>query len=138
MPPNIENQIYEGGLLTVVNQQTDQRTISDIASINRSMMERARTGKVKSEDVTGGTFTVSNLGGYNTDHFAAIISPPQVVIFGVATAKETSVVVSNQVEVRSIMQVTISADHRVTAGVEAAQFLHKIRGLLEASMRLLI
>ncbi len=128
----------EGGVLTVVNRQTDRRTISDIARSNRAMIQRARAGKVKPEDVTGGTFTISNLGGYNTDHFAAIISPPQAAILGVATAKETAVVVSGQVVARAVMQVTISADHRVTDGVECARFLQRVQGLLESPIKVLL
>lgn len=128
----------EGGLLTVVNRRTDQRTITDIAHSNRAMIQRARTGKVKPEDVTGSTFTISNLGAYNTDHFAPIINPPQVAILGVATAKATPVVVTDQVVVRTIMQVTLSADHRVTDGVESTQFLHRVRELLESPLQVLI
>lgn len=128
----------EGGLLTVVTRQADQQTISHIAQANKSMIQRARSGKVKPADVTGGTFTVSNLGGYDTDHFAAIISPPQAAILGVATARKMAVVVDGQVVVRTIMQITLSADHRVTDGAEAAQFLQAVGGLLEAPLKLLV
>ena len=128
----------DGGVLTVVNRQTDRRTISEIARANRAMIQRARAGKVRPEDVSGSTFTISNLGGYDTDHFAAIINPPEAAILGVATAKETAVVVAGQVEVHTVMQVTISADHRVTDGAECAEFLQKVKGLLETPIKVLL
>ena len=128
----------EGGVLTVVNRQTDRRNISEIARANRAVIQRARAGKVKPEDVTGSTFTISNLGGYDTDHFAAIINPPEAAILALATAKETAVVVAGQVEVRTVMQITISADHRVTDGAECALFLQKVKGLLETPIKVLL
>lgn len=128
----------EGGVLTVVNRQTDRKSVLDIARENRAMIERARGGRVSPEDVSGGTFTISNLGGYDTDHFAAIINPPQAAILGAATAKETAVVVDGQLAVRRVMQVTISADHRVTDGAECALFLQRVKALLEAPFRLFV
>ena len=102
------------------------------------MIQRARAGKVRPEDVSGSTFTISNLGGYDTDHFAAIINPPQAAILGVATARETAVVEEGQVVVRTVMQVTISADHRVTDGAECALFLQRVKELLETPIKLLL
>ena len=128
----------DGGVLTVVNRQTDRAAVPDIARANRAMIQRARAGKVRPEDVTGGTFTVSNLGAFDTEHFAAIISPPQAAILAVATARETAVVVSGQVVVRTVMQITISADHRVTDGAECARFLQRVQELLEAPIKLLL
>ncbi len=128
----------DGGVLTVVNRQTDRRNISEIARANRAMIQRARAGKVRPEDVSASTFTISNLGGYDTDHFAAIINPPEAAILGVATAKETAVVVAGQVEVRKVMQITISADHRVTDGAECAEFLQRVKGLLQAPIKVLL
>lgn len=128
----------EGGVLTVVNRQTDRKSILDIARENRAMFERARGGKVRPDDVSGSTFTISNLGGYDTDHFAAIINPPQAAILGAATAKETAVVVDGQLAVRKVMQMTISADHRVTDGAECALFLQRVKALLEAPFRLFL
>ena len=128
----------DGGVLTVVSRQTDKRKIAEIARDNRALIQRARTGKAKREDVSGSTFTISNLGAYDTDHFAAIINPPEAAILAVATAKKAPVVVDDQVEVRSVMQVTISADHRVTDGAECALFLQKIKDLLETPFKILL
>ncbi len=128
----------EGGVLTVVSRQTDKRNIADIARDNRAMIQRARAGKVKRDDVSGSTFTISNLGAYDTDHFAAIINPPEAAILAVATARKTPFVVADRVEVRTVMQITISADHRVTDGAECALFLQKIKSLLEAPVKILL
>ena len=128
----------EGGVLTVVSRQTDRSPIADIARENRTMIERARAGRARPEDVSGSTFTISNLGGYDTDHFAAIINPPQAAILAVATARATAVVEEGQVVVRTVMQMTISADHRVTDGAECALFLKRVKELLEAPITLFI
>ncbi len=128
----------DGGVMKVVSRQTDRRPIADVARENRAMIERARAGRATPEDVSGSTFMVSNLGGYDTDHFAAIISPPQAAILGVATARESAVVEEGQVVVRTVMQVTISADHRVTDGAECALYLKRLKELLEAPIRLFL
>ncbi len=128
----------DGGVLTVVSRQTDRSAISDIARDNKAMIERARAGRVRPEDVSGSTFTISNLGGYDTDHFAAIVNPPQAAILGVATARETAVVQEGQVVVRTVMQMTISADHRVTDGAECALFLRKVKETLETPIRIFL
>ena len=128
----------EGGVLTVVSRQADKRRIGEIARENRAMIERARAGKVKREDISGSTFTISNLGAYDTDHFAAIINPPEAAILAVATARKTPFVVEDQLEVRTVMNITISADHRVTDGAECARFLQKIKSLLETPLKILL
>ena len=128
----------DGGVMKVVSRQTDRSPVSDIARDNRAMIERARAGRATPEDVAGSTFMVSNLGAYDTDHFAAIISPPEAAILGVATARETAVVEEGQVVVRTVMQVTISADHRVTDGAECALYLKRLKELLEAPIRLFL
>ncbi len=128
----------EGGVLTVTTRQTDRSPISDIARENRAMIERARAGRARPDDVAGSTFTISNLGSYDTDHFAAIINPPQAAILAVATARETAVVEEGQLVVRTVMQMTISADHRVTDGAECALYLKRVKELLEAPIRLFL
>jgi len=129
----------EGGLLTVVNRHADRATISAIAATNRTLIERARAGKVKPDDVTGATFTVSNLGAYDVEHFAAIINPPQAAILGVATARPTPVVGDDgEIALRTMMQMTLSADHRVSDGMEGVRFLHAIKERLETPLRLVV
>lgn len=128
----------EGGLLTVVQKNTDTSTLSKIASDNRAMIARAREGKVKPDDVEGGTFTISNLGAFDVDHFIAIINPPDAAILAVGSAHEVPVVVGGQLAVGTRMKATISADHRVTDGAEAAKFMQRLKALLEQPLRLLV
>ena len=128
----------ENGLLNVVCQDADRRTLSDIAVKNKGMIQNARDGRVKPEDVEGATFTVSNLGAYDVDHFLAIINPPEAGILAVGSAKEIPVVVDGQITVGVRMKATVSVDHRVSDGAEGAKFLQYLKELLENPMRLLI
>ncbi|MFN8491063.1 MAG: dihydrolipoamide acetyltransferase family protein [Caldilineaceae bacterium] len=128
----------DGGLLTVVQRHCDKATISTIAAENKQRFARARAGKVKPDDISGATFTISNLGAYDVEHFAPIINPPEGAILGVATAKPTPVVENGQVVVRTQMLVTLAADHRLTDGVEAAQFLQRLKEKLENPLLVVI
>ena len=128
----------EGGLLTVVQKDSDSSTLSKIATDNRTMITRARDGKIKPDDVEGSTFTVSNLGPFDVDDFVAIINPPEAAILAVSSAKKVPVVVDNEIRVGIRMKATISADHRVTDGAEAAQFMQRFKEILQEPMRLLV
>jgi pyruvate dehydrogenase E2 component (dihydrolipoamide acetyltransferase) len=128
----------EGGLLTIVQKGTDGTSISKIAQDHKEMIGRAREGRVKPEDVEGATFTVSNLGAFDVEHFVAIINPPHAAILAVGSAKQVPVVVDGELTVGTHMKATISADHRVTDGVEAAQFMQALKAVLEDPLRLLI
>lgn len=128
----------EGGLLTVVQKNTPEASLAQIANDNKEMIARARSGKSRPDDFEGGTFTVSNLGAFDVDHFIAIINPPEAAILAVGSAKQVPVVVEDQLVVGWRMKVTISADHRVTDGAEAAQYLQAVKGILEEPLRLLI
>lgn len=128
----------EGGLLTVVQQNTDVTPLARVAADNKGMIARARAGKISPDDVTGGTFTISNLGGFDVDHFVAIINPPEAAILAVGTARQVPVVVDGQLTVGLRMKVTLSADHRVTDGVEAARYLQRFKGLMETPLQLLL
>ena len=94
----------EGGLLTVVQKDTDTSTLSKIATDNRAMIARAREGRIKPDDVEGGTFTVSNLGAFDVDHFIAIINPPDAAILAVGSAREVPVVVGGQLAIGTRMK----------------------------------
>lgn len=128
----------EGGLLTVVQKDTDSSTLSKIAIDNKEMIERARSGKIRPDDVQGATFTVSNLGAYDVENFIAIINPPEAAILAVGTARQVPVVRDGEITVGSQMKVTISADHRVTDGAEAARYMQTFKTILEEPMRLLV
>lgn len=128
----------EGGLLTVVQKDTDKSSLSTIAADNKVMIGRAREGHVKPDDVEGATFTVSNLGAFDVDHFIAIINPPDAAILAVGSARKVPVVVDGELAIGTRMKMTISADHRVTDGAEAAQYLQAVKGLLENPLLLLL
>lgn len=128
----------ENGLLTIVQKDTDNASISKIARDHRDMIARARDGKVRPEDIEGGTFTVSNLGPYEVENFIAIVNPPNAAILAVGSARQIPVVVNGELAIGTRMKATISADHRVTDGAEAAQFMQLLKGILEEPMRLLL
>jgi len=128
----------EGGLLTIVQRNTDTSTLSKVAADNKAAIGRARDGRVKPDDIQGSTFTISNLGAFEVDHFIAIINPPEAAILAVGSAKEVPVVVDGQLSIGTRMKVTISADHRVTDGAEAARFLQTVKVVLENPLRLLL
>lgn len=126
------------GLINVVCQDADRRTLSDMAVENKRMIKAAQEGRIRPEDVEGATFTVSNLGMYDVEHFLAIINPPEAAILAVGSAKEVPVVVDGEITVGVRMKGTISIDHRVSDGAEGAQFMQKVKDLLENPMKLLI
>jgi pyruvate dehydrogenase E2 component (dihydrolipoamide acetyltransferase) len=128
----------EGGLLTVVCQDADQKTISQISAEIKTMASRARDGKVKPEDVEGSTFSTSNLGMYDVENFSAIINPPEAAILALGSAREVPVVDGGQLKVGWRMKATISVDHRISDGAEAAQFMQALAEFLENPARLLI
>jgi pyruvate dehydrogenase E2 component (dihydrolipoamide acetyltransferase) len=128
----------EGGLLTVVQKNTDISTLSKVAGDNKAVIGRAREGRMKPDDVDGATFTVSNLGAFDVDHFIAIINPPDAAILAVGSARQVPVVVDGELAVGMRMKVTISADHRVTDGAEAARFLQAFKFIIENPLRLLL
>ena len=127
-----------GGLMTVVVKDTDQKTLRQISGEVKVMAGRAREGKVKPDDVDGSTFSTSNLGMYDVDEFIAIINPPEAAILAIGSAKEVPVVENGQVKPGWRMKATISVDHRVSDGAEAAQFMQKLAGFLENPVRMLV
>lgn len=128
----------EGGLLTVVCKDADQKPIRLIAREVREMAGRARDGKVRTDDIEGSTFSVSNLGMYGIDDFAAIINPPEAGLLAVGAVQDVPVVEDGEIIIASRMKATLSADHRVTDGAEAAEFMGVLANYLEEPMRLLL
>lgn len=126
------------GLLTVVARDADQKPLPSISAEVRAMAERAREGKVHQEDIEGSTFTVSNLGMFDVDHFIAIINPPEAAILAIGGVQERPAVRDGQIVVGMRLKATISADHRVTDGAEAAQWLQSFKNLLEHPLRLVV
>ncbi len=127
-----------GGLMTVVVKDTDQKPLRQISSEVKSMAARARDGKVKPEDVDGSTFSTSNLGMYDVDEFIAIINPPEAAILAIGSAREVPVVSGGQVVPGWRMKATISVDHRISDGAEAAQFMQSLAKYLEEPVRMLV
>jgi pyruvate dehydrogenase E2 component (dihydrolipoamide acetyltransferase) len=128
----------EGGLLTVVCKDTDRKPVRQISKEVKGMAARAREGKIKPEDVDGSTFSTSNLGMYNVEDFIAIINPPEAAILAISSAREVPVVEDGQLKVGSRMKCTISVDHRISDGAEAAQFMQALAKYLEEPLRLLV
>jgi pyruvate dehydrogenase E2 component (dihydrolipoamide acetyltransferase) len=102
------------------------------------MVNRAREGKVRPEDIEGSTFTVSNMGMYDVDQFTAIINPPEAAILAVGSAKQVPVVVNGEIRIGTRMKATLSVDHRISDGVEGARFLQGLAKYIEEPLRLLI
>jgi len=127
-----------GGLMTVVVKDTDQKMLRQISSEVKAMAARAREGKVKPDDVDGSTFSTSNLGMYDVEDFIAIINPPEAAILAISSAREVPVVESGQLKAGWRMKATISVDHRVSDGAEAAQFMQALAGFLENTVRMLV
>lgn len=127
-----------GGLLTVVNRNTDQKPLRVISREVREMVIRARDGKVRPDDIEGSTFSISNLGMFDVDSFVAIINPPEAAILAVGSVQEVPVVEDGQIKPGMVLKITLSADHRITDGAEAAQFLQAMAEYLENPLLMLI
>jgi len=128
----------ESGLITVVCKDADQKPVRQISAEVKEMVARARQGKVRPDDIEGSTFSISNLGMYDVEHFVAIINPPEAAILAVGSVKQVPVVVDGALAVGTRMRATLSADHRVTDGAEAAQFLQALAEYLEKPLGLLL
>ncbi len=128
----------EGGLLTVVNRDADRKSLRQISVETKAMAARAREGKVKPDDIQGSTFSVSNLGMFGVEDFVAIINPPEAAILAIGSVKEVPVVEHGEIVPGLRMKATISVDHRVSDGAEAARFMQALVKYLEEPLRLLV
>ncbi|MGB8343333.1 MAG: dihydrolipoamide acetyltransferase family protein, partial [Ktedonobacteraceae bacterium] len=128
----------EQGLIVPVLHDADKRGLLDIARESRRLAEAARENKLRPEDFSGGTFTVSNLGMFDVESFTAVINPPESAILAVGSIAPTPVVVDGQIVVRDRVKVTLSSDHRALDGAIAARFLQEIKKLLEEPFGLLL
>lgn len=126
------------GLLTVVTRDSDRKPLRLLSSELRETIARARQGKVRPEDIEGSTFSLSNMGMLDVDHFIAIINPPEAAILAVGSVREVPVVRDGRLAIGQRMKVTLSADHRVTDGAEAARWLQTLRSMLEHPLRLVL
>lgn len=128
----------ENGLMVPVIRNADRKTLAVINEESAQLIEKARSGKLTQADVSGGTFTISNLGAYGIDEFTAIINPPEVAILAVGAAKETPCAVNGEVVIKPLMSLTLSVDHRAIDGAAAARFLKMVKESLENPYGLLL
>jgi len=119
------------GLITPVIRNADQKTLAQIAGEARDLASKTREGRARPDDVTGGTFTISNLGAYEVDAFTPIINPPQVAILGIGRVVEKPVILHGEIIKGATMYLSLTFDHRVVDGAPAAEFLQKLKGYLE-------
>jgi pyruvate dehydrogenase E2 component (dihydrolipoamide acetyltransferase) len=128
----------ESGLLTVVVRQADAKSLQTISQELKGLVARVLEGKVRPDDIEGSTFTVSNLGMFGVDEFIAILNPPEAAILAVGAVRQVPVVEGDRIVAGSRLKVTLSADHRVTDGAEAARWLQVFREYLEHPVRLIL
>jgi pyruvate dehydrogenase E2 component (dihydrolipoamide acetyltransferase) len=128
----------EGGLLTIVCRNADQKPLRQIGMEIKTMARRVREGKVKPEDIEGSTFSISNLGMFDVESFVAIINPPEAAILAVGSAREVPVVENGEIKAGWRMKATISVDHRISDGAEAAKFMQVLATFLERPLSLMV
>ena len=128
----------ESGLIVPGIPECENKTLAQIATASRDLIDRANNGTLQAEEYAGTTYSVSNLGMFDVDSFTAIIFPPHAAILAVGAVKEQPVARDGQLAVAEIMKATLSVDHRVADGAEAAQFLMEIKRLLEKPVSLLL
>jgi pyruvate dehydrogenase E2 component (dihydrolipoamide acetyltransferase) len=119
------------GLITPVIRNADRKTLREIAAESRNLVERARARRLKPEEYTGGTFSVSNLGMFGIDEFTALINPPEAGIIACGAISQQPVIRDGAVAIRRRMRLTMSCDHRVIDGATGARLLQTVRQLLE-------
>ena len=119
------------GLMVPTIRHADEKSLAQIAQESRYLANKVREGNATYDEVTGGTFAITNLGGYDIDAFTPIINPPQVGILGVGRALEKPVVYQGEITKRSMMSLSLTFDHRVIDGAPAAEFLRTVKGYLE-------
>src|SRR5215217_3226815 len=128
----------EDGLITPVVRSADQKSLSQIAAEVRELAGRARSRKLKPDEYTGASFSISNLGMFGIDEFTAVINPPEGAILAVGAMTAKPVVRDNEIVIRQIMRVTMSCDHRVIDGATGAKFLQTFKKILENPLYLVV
>ncbi len=128
----------DDGLIAPAIVGAGRMTLVEIAAAAKDLIERAKNGRMRADELSSGTFTISNLGAYGIETLVAIIQPPQTAILGVGSVMAQPAVRDGAVAVRQMMKVALSADHRVTDGAQGAQFLGEIKRLLENPLLLIL
>jgi pyruvate dehydrogenase E2 component (dihydrolipoamide acetyltransferase) len=127
----------ENGLVTPVLRSVELMTVTSVARTVQDLVERAGAGRLQQHELEGGSISVTNLGMYGTEEFAAIINPPQASILAVGAARQEPVVIDGELRVGQVMRLTLSVDHRPVDGVVAAQWMRVLVDLLEHPARIL-
>ena len=127
----------DGGLFVPVIHQADEMNLSQLASRRTEIVSRAKANKLALDDLSGGTFTISNLGMYGVDAFNAIVNPPQAAILAVSRIADRVVPLNGQPAVQPMMTLSLSCDHRVVDGARGAEFLQALADLIEEPLQLL-
>lgn len=123
----------ETGLIVPVLKQAQRLSLEALAAETKLLVEKAQNNKLMPDDYQGNTFTVSNLGGFGVDNFTAIINQPDSAILAVGQMKDQVVVIDGGIQIRPMMKITISSDHRVVDGALAARFMGRLKNLLESA-----
>jgi pyruvate dehydrogenase E2 component (dihydrolipoamide acetyltransferase) len=126
------------GLLVPVVHDADVKDLIQISIESRQVIERARSGRPAEGDLSGATFSISNLGMFGVDEFTAIINPPEAAILAVGAIKDVPVVEGSNIVPGKVMRMTLSVDHRVFYGATAAQFMAEVKRLIESPVTLLV
>ncbi len=127
----------DAGLLVPVVRDADRKTVSQIAAETKEMAARGRIGRLRADEISGGTFTVTNLGMYGIEQFAAVINPPEAAILAIGAVTEELRLLDGDVVARQILRITLSADHRAIDGSTGAVFLRDLTSLLENPLRII-
>ena len=121
----------ENGLIVPVIKNADLMTLEEISSASSELVEKAKTGSLKPDEYTGGTFTITNLGMFDIDEFTAIINPPESAILAVGKIDRVPVVEGDNIVIKPVMMLSLTYDHRIIDGAPAAMFLQRIKQLLQ-------
>jgi pyruvate dehydrogenase E2 component (dihydrolipoamide acetyltransferase) len=128
----------DDGLITPIVRAADRKSLKQISQEAKSLVSRARAGKLKPEEFQGGTFSISNMGMFGVKEFAAIVNPPQAAILAIAAGKRQPVVSGDEIKVATVMTVTLSVDHRAVDGAMAAKWLSAFRNIVQAPLALVL
>ncbi|MFY9589583.1 pyruvate dehydrogenase complex dihydrolipoamide acetyltransferase [Rickettsia endosymbiont of Halotydeus destructor] len=128
----------EGGLITPVVRNADQKNIVNLSREMKELIKKARENKLTPSEFQGGGFSISNLGMYGIKNFNPIINPPQSCIIGVGASSKRPIIVNDQVKIATIMDVTLSSDHRVVDGAVGAEFLASFKKFIESPALMLL
>ena len=121
-----------GGLVVPVIREADRKSVLEIAADRADIVSRARDGKLKLDDLEGGTFTISNLGMYGIEQFVAVLNPPQVAILAIGSIDDRLTAVDGELAIVPTMTMTLTCDHRAIDGSEGAEFLRDVKAFVEA------